>query len=158
MLAALARTAGRATLAATLRARCPLQAAAVPARCAHTVDRSKVPVLREEDIEEKFVHGSGPGGQAVNKLSNCVVIRHTPTGLVVRCHESRLLHENRKLAREMLLAKLDDLVNGSASVASQKLRIKRDKQRKLDRKKEKLRELKRRFIQSQGRDSADEPP
>lgn len=157
MLAGLARTASRATLA-TLRVRCPLQAAAtVPAvRCAHTIDRSRVPVLKEEDIEEKFVHGSGPGGQAVNKLSNCVVIRHTPTGLVVRCHESRLLHENRKLARKMLLDKLDEHLNGSASVASQRLRIKRDKQRKLDRKKEKLRELKRRFLESQGRD--DEPP
>lgn len=163
MLAGLVRTACRATLA-SLRVQCPLEAPATVlathTRYAHIIDRSKVPVLKEEDIEEKFVHGSGPGGQAVNKLANCVVIRHTPTGIVVRCHESRLLHENRKLARKMLLEKLDEAMNGSMSVASQRLRIKREKQRKLDRKKEKLRELKRQFIERQGRDvdSADEPP
>ena len=45
-----------------------------------TVDKSRVPVIKEEDIEEQFVKGSGPGGQNVNKRVNCVVLCHTPTG------------------------------------------------------------------------------
>ncbi|XP_077513028.1 mitochondrial translation release factor in rescue [Amblyomma americanum] len=149
---------------ASLRVRCPNTAAATSfvsiSRCVHRIDRSKVPVLNEEDLVEQFVHGSGPGGQAVNKLSNCVVLCHTPTGIVVRCHESRLLHENRKMARKMLLEKLDEHLNGDMSVAAQKLRMKKEKRRKLDRKNEKLRELKRQFVERQknGMDSLSEPP
>uniref|UniRef100_A0A224Z8J5 Translational termination n=1 Tax=Rhipicephalus zambeziensis TaxID=60191 RepID=A0A224Z8J5_9ACAR len=161
MLAGLVGAAGRLTLAGSLRAHCPRTVAAATiecTRCAHRIDRSKVPVLKEEEVVEQFIHGSGPGGQAVNKLSNCVMLCHTPTGIVVRCHESRLLHENRKLARKMLVEKLDEHLNGDMSVSAQKLRIKQDKRRKLDRKNEKLRELKRQFLerQKQGTDPGTE--
>jgi len=44
------------------------------------IDLSKVPVIEEKELSEQFVHGSGPGGQNVNKLSNCVVLKHLPTG------------------------------------------------------------------------------
>ena len=44
----------------------------------------KFPELRPEDLEEEFVRGSGPGGQSVNKTSNCVVLKHIPTGTVVK--------------------------------------------------------------------------
>lgn len=43
-----------------------------------------LPFLNEEDLEEQFVRGSGPGGQATNKTSNCVVLKHIPTGVVVK--------------------------------------------------------------------------
>lgn len=46
-------------------------------------DKSKYPVLDEKDIEEQFVQGSGPGGQNVNRLQNCVVLKHIPTGLLL---------------------------------------------------------------------------
>lgn len=46
----------------------------------HTIDYSRVPQLVEGDLEEQFVRGSGPGGQSVNKTSNCVVLTHLPTG------------------------------------------------------------------------------
>lgn len=42
------------------------------------------PVLNEDELEEQFVRGSGPGGQATNKTSNCVVLKHTPSGIVVK--------------------------------------------------------------------------
>ena len=45
------------------------------------LDFSKVPKIEEKDLEEKFTHGSGPGGQNVNKRTNCVFLRHLPTGL-----------------------------------------------------------------------------
>lgn len=37
-------------------------------------------VFRDVDIIEKFVKGSGPGGQSVNKSSNRVQLKHVPTG------------------------------------------------------------------------------
>lgn len=43
-----------------------------------------LPVIKEDDLEEQFVRGSGPGGQATNKTSNCVVLRHIPSGIVVK--------------------------------------------------------------------------
>jgi hypothetical protein len=46
----------------------------------HTIDYTKVPKLNEDDLDEQFVKGSGPGGQNVNKRSNCVVLTHKPTG------------------------------------------------------------------------------
>ena len=47
-------------------------------------DLVDLPVLDEDDLEEQFVRGSGPGGQATNKTSNCVVLKHVPTGIVVK--------------------------------------------------------------------------
>lgn len=44
------------------------------------IDYSKVPVLVDDEIDEQFVKGSGPGGQSVNKTVNCVVLTHKPTG------------------------------------------------------------------------------
>ena len=44
------------------------------------IDYSKFPKIVEEDLEEQFVRGSGPGGQSVNKTSNCVVLKHKATG------------------------------------------------------------------------------
>jgi protein subunit release factor B len=83
-----------------------------------------VPSLNEEDIEESFIKGSGPGGSNVNKRTNCCQLRHIPTGIMVKCHLSRLLDENRKLARIMLIEKLDELYNGEMSVKAQKERLK----------------------------------
>ncbi|CAN7939765.1 unnamed protein product [Ixodes hexagonus] len=119
-------------------------------RSKHSLDRSRVPVLREEDVVEQFVHGSGPGGQAVNKLSNCVVLRHVPTGVVVRCHESRLQHENRRLARELLVEKLDDLLNGDQSLSAQRLRRAQDRQLRSAQRKARLRQLRTQFKDREG--------
>jgi hypothetical protein len=51
----------------------------VPFHCKHTY-----PDLNEGDLEEMFVRGSGPGGQAVNRTANCVVLKHLPTGIVIK--------------------------------------------------------------------------
>ena len=52
-------------------------------------DLIDLPVLNEDELEEQFVRGSGPGGQATNKTSNCVVLKHIPTGIVVKVCKSR---------------------------------------------------------------------
>ena len=102
-----------------------------------SLDRSQVPVvLKPEDLEEKVTLGSGPGGQAVNKTANAVFLKHLPSGLWVKCHQTRSLENNRKIARKLLLVKLDNFVNGENSAENRQKAI--DKVN-LERNKEKVR-------------------
>ena len=47
-----------------------------------------LPEISEDDLEESFTHGHGPGGQSVNKTLNCVVLKHLPTGVHVKVGKS----------------------------------------------------------------------
>lgn len=58
--------------------------------------------LYEEDLLERFIKGSGPGGQKINKTASCVYLKHVPTGVEVKCQEGRSLTDNRQKARELL--------------------------------------------------------
>ncbi|XP_021948239.1 probable peptide chain release factor C12orf65 homolog, mitochondrial [Folsomia candida] len=93
----------------------------VGVRHKHTdgIDRSRVPIVNEEDLEEWYIKGSGPGGSNVNKRTNCCCLKHIPTGIVIKCHLARDLSQNRKLARTMMVEKLDDNINGDMSVNAQ---------------------------------------
>ena len=62
--------------------------------------------LNEAELEESFSHSSGPGGQNVNKVSTRVTLRHLPTNIAVTVQDSRSQAANRQLARERLLAAL----------------------------------------------------
>lgn len=113
----------------------------------NTIDRSKLPIINENDLEETFVKGSGPGGSAVNKNSNCVVLKHKPTGIVIKCHESRCVEDNRKLAREKLVEKLDIIENGIESINAQKKAIADKKNAQKEWKRKKLESLKKDWIE-----------
>ncbi|QBZ64758.1 hypothetical protein PoMZ_06457 [Pyricularia oryzae] len=69
----------------------------------------------ETEIEESFLKGSGPGGQKINKTNSAVQLKHIPTGIVVKCQETRSRDQNRKIARQLLATRLDDLNNGDQS-------------------------------------------
>ncbi|XP_064209377.1 mitochondrial translation release factor in rescue [Anguilla rostrata] len=109
-----------------------------------------LPVLNEEELEEHFVRGSGPGGQATNKTSNCVVLKHVPSGIVVKCHQTRSVDVNRKRAREILREKLDVLNKGEESdVIREKKEAewrKREKKRKAKENLEKKKLFKEAFV------------
>lgn len=66
--------------------------------------------LREVDIEEKFIRGSGKGGQKVNKTSSTVYLKHLPSGIEIKCGEERERETNRFLARRLLLEKYKEEV------------------------------------------------
>lgn len=95
--------------------------------------------IREEEIEEHFVRGSGAGGQKVNKTSSTVLVFHRPTGIQVRCQESRSQADNRFLARRLLVDKIEALILGKQSEERKKIeKIRRQKRKRSKRAKEKM--------------------
>ena len=77
--------------------------------------------IREEDLEERFVRSSGPGGQNVNKTSTCVHLKHKPTGIIVKCQDTRSQPLNRFLARRYLVERLEAIKMGRESPEAKKL-------------------------------------
>lgn len=63
--------------------------------------------VREDELEERFVRSGGHGGQNVNKVATCVMLLHRPSGLRVKCQDSRQQGFNRELARKLLLDKIE---------------------------------------------------
>ena len=63
--------------------------------------------LPSEEIEEKFVKGTGRGGQKINKVRNCVQLTHLPTGISVHVQDTRSLESNRGIARKRLEQKVE---------------------------------------------------
>ncbi|KAI5953691.1 hypothetical protein KGF54_003063 [Candida jiufengensis] len=103
-------------------------------------------LVKEDEIEEKFIKSGGPGGQKVNKVNTKVEIRHLPTNIIVSCQESRLQERNRIKAREILALKLDDLYNPGTSrnavLKERAQKVKQNKSKKSNRKYKKLDEEK----------------
>jgi protein subunit release factor B len=96
--------------------------------------------IHEEDLEETFIRSSGPGGQHVNKTSTCVRLLHRPTGLSVKVQSSRSQGLNRFLARRLLADRLEQQLRGTESPqALQRDKIRRQKQRRGRRTKQRLR-------------------
>ncbi|MCH7951889.1 peptide chain release factor 2 [Patescibacteria group bacterium] len=62
--------------------------------------------LRDEDIEFQAFRASGHGGQRVNKVSTAVRVKHIPTGITVECQTQRHQEQNRKIALQLLTARL----------------------------------------------------
>ena len=89
------------------------------------------------DLLEKFVRGSGAGGQKVNKTSNCVFLKHLPTGIAIKCQVERSREMNRFLARHELCAQFDAIANGKASAKTQAIeKLRRQKRRRSRRSKQ----------------------
>ncbi|MBI5690850.1 MAG: peptide chain release factor-like protein [Verrucomicrobia bacterium] len=64
--------------------------------------------IATSDVEERFVRGSGPGGQKINKTSSTVCLRHRPTGIEVRCQDERSQAANREVAWARLCARMEE--------------------------------------------------
>ena len=87
--------------------------------------------IREADLDESFIRGSGAGGQKVNKTSSCVYILHRPSGLEVKCQRERSQAMNRYFARRELCDRLEAKVKGVASARQQEAeKVRRQKRRR----------------------------
>ncbi|BCX14678.1 MAG: peptide chain release factor 2 [Patescibacteria group bacterium] len=69
------------------------------------VDASDINFI-DEDLEWQFFRSSSQGGQNVQKVSTAVRVKHIPTGIIVTCQTQRFQEQNRKIALELLRAKL----------------------------------------------------
>jgi peptide chain release factor len=87
--------------------------------------------VREQDLEERFVRSRGPGGQNVNKTSTCVLLHHLPSGMRVRCQETRSQALNRFLARRRLADAIERRLRGAAARESAEAgKVRRQKRRR----------------------------
>ncbi|KAI4275773.1 MAG: hypothetical protein LQ337_002963 [Flavoplaca oasis] len=84
-------------------------------------------VVSEDDIQESFLKGSGPGGQKINKTSSAVQLKHLPTGIVVKSQATRSRSQNRSIARRLLSDQLENAEKGSESRTALKAESKRKK-------------------------------
>jgi len=73
----------------------------------------------DADLLEKFVRGSGAGGQKINKTSNCVFLKHLPTGVCIKCQMDRSREMNRFLARRELCQQLEAIREARAIAKTQ---------------------------------------
>jgi protein subunit release factor B len=94
--------------------------------------------LFEEDLEESFILGSGPGGQKVNKTSSTVRLYHEPSQLTIKYGAGRSREMNRWLARRELAEKILEKEKSALSSRRQEVeRIRRQKRRRSRRQKAK---------------------
>ncbi len=95
--------------------------------------------IRESDLEESFVRSGGPGGQNVNKVSTCVILKYVPLGLVVKCQQDRSQAMNRYWARRILVDRMEAQIHGRQSEAARRIaKIKRQKRKRSKRAKDKI--------------------
>jgi protein subunit release factor B len=87
--------------------------------------------ILEEDLIEKFILGSGPGGQKINTTHSTVYLKHVPTGIEVKCQKERSREGNRYQARKELLEKFKSQICQIETKKTQEMeKIRRQKKRR----------------------------
>ena len=99
--------------------------------------------IKDEDLIEKFILGSGAGGQKINKTNSCVYLKHVPSGLEVKCQKTRSRESNRFHARRELLEKVKEKVFQEETKRKKEIdKIRKQKKRRSRKTKEKMLEEK----------------
>lgn len=90
--------------------------------------------IKEEDLIEKFILGSGSGGQKINKTSSCVYLKHIPTGIEIKCQRERSRELNRYYARQELCDQFEEKIKKVKTERQQLIEKKRRQKRRRSRK------------------------
>jgi peptide chain release factor 2 len=69
-------------------------------------DNIDIHVDWDKDVREETMRAGGAGGQHVNKTESAIRLVHYATGIEVKCQNERSQHQNRAMARKMLLSRL----------------------------------------------------
>ena len=85
--------------------------------------------IHEDDLVEQFTRGTGAGGQKINKTSSTVQLKHTPSGIEVRCQRERSQSANRYWARVELCDRLEER-KAAAKLEAQNEREKERRQKR----------------------------
>lgn len=102
--------------------------------------------IRESDLEEKFILGSGSGGQKINKTSSCVYLKYGPLGIEIKCQKSRSRDLNRLYARRDLCERIEEKTLQEKSAKRQKIeKLRRQKRKRSKRAQEKVLEAKKKL-------------
>lgn len=95
--------------------------------------------IHEDDLIEKFILGSGRGGQKVQKTHSCVYLKHIPTNLEIKCQKTRSREDNRYFARKELCEKMEEILFKERSKKQQEIeKVRRQKRKRSKRAKEKM--------------------
>ncbi|KTC66643.1 peptide chain release factor [Legionella adelaidensis] len=95
--------------------------------------------ISEGDLIEKFILGSGKGGQKLHKTESTVYLKHLPSGQEIKCQYSRSRQDNRYFARERLCEKLSFLLKNEKTKEQQRIeKIRRQKKRRSRKTKQKI--------------------
>lgn len=114
-----------------------------PAKMQALRERLEREGIAESSLKEHFVRAPGKGGQRVNKVATCVVLRHEASGIEVKCSDTRSQQLNRYYARVRLCDRLEEARLGARSAEQQRReKIRRQKRKRSKRAKEKVLEAK----------------
>ena len=95
--------------------------------------------IDDAQLVEKFIIGSGKGGQKLHKTASTVYLKHLPSGIEVKCQESRRREDNRYFARTRLCEKLQAERSDEKTKAQQQIeKVRRQKKRRSRRVKQKM--------------------
>jgi len=75
----------------------------------------ELPKIPDRELSWSVCRGTGAGGQKRNKTETTVLLKHLPTGLQVRCEDTRSQQKNRILALQLLRARLWELQQTAAN-------------------------------------------
>ena len=104
--------------------------------------------IDESQIEEKFITGSGRGGQKINKSATCVFLKYPPSNTIIKCQHTRSREDNRYFARRRLCEKQDEAQQQCVTHAQQQhAKIRRQKKRRSRRSKQRMLDDKHRTAQ-----------
>lgn len=125
---------GRIVIHLGFRIECAPQMSAIPVsqeKEQQLAQRMATLGVQESDLEESFIRSGGHGGQNVNKVSTCVMLVHRPSGIQVKCQDTRYQGQNRLLARTLLLDKIEAIKK--AAKASERAAVEKARRQKLKR-------------------------